>query len=272
MPKCIGPRAAPVLAFGVVTRFHLRLHPRPKVIGGKFAFYSADYFEELVRWVHRVGPDVPASIELMLILSRQIRFIDGAGVMLVAPVFADSLRAAWQDLSFMKTRPRGARRVTPFMPMTLSAMTAGVMHHYPDHHRYAVDNMWTHASCDELLPGLMRIAETLPPAPSHMLWMNWAPKAARPDMGYSLEDNIYIALYGIWKDAPGEAAASTWAVNRMAEMAPLATGIQLADENLGRRPAPFMADANLARLDRLRAARDPSGRFHPYMNRLSGGL
>ena len=258
--------------FGVVTRFHLRLHPRPKVIGGKFAFYSADRFEELVRWAHRVGPDVPASIELMLILSRQIPFIDGPGVMIVAPVFADSLRAAWQDLSFMKTRPRGARRVTPFMPMKLSAMTAGVMHHYPDHHRYAVDNMWTHASFDELLPGLKRIAETLPPAPSHMLWMNWAPKAARPDMAYSLEDNVYIALYGIWKDAHGEAAASTWAVSRMTEMAPLATGIQLADENLGQRAAPFMADANLARLDRLCAAHDPSGRFHPYMDRTSGGL
>ena len=33
--------------FGVVTHFHLKLHRRPKVIGGKFAFYSADRFEEL---------------------------------------------------------------------------------------------------------------------------------------------------------------------------------------------------------------------------------
>ncbi len=51
-------------------------------------------------------------------------------------------------------------------------------------------------------------------------------------------------------------------------MAPLATGLQLADENLGRRPARFMSDDNLARLDAIRAARDPEGRFHPYMGRL----
>jgi FAD/FMN-containing dehydrogenase len=255
--------------FGVVTQFHLQLYPRPKVIGGKFAFYRADHFEELTRWAHRVGPDVPQSIELMLILSRSIPFIDGPGVMVVAPVFADSLRAAWKDLSFMKSRPRGARRVTPFIPMRLSEMTARVMHHYPDGHNYAVDNMWTQAPYDQLLPGVRRIADTLPPAPSHMLWMNWAPPATRGDMAYSLESNIYIALYGIWKDAQGEAAASTWALNCITEMASHAEGIQLADENLGLRPSPFMADANLARLDRLRTAHDPSGRFHHYMGRAS---
>ena len=235
--------------FGVVTRFHLKLHPRPRVIGGKFAFYRAEHFEELTRWIDQVGPEVPKSIELMLILSRNIPFIDGPGVMLIAPVFADSLRAAWKDLTIMKSRPRGARRVTPFMPLRLSTMTARVMHHYPAGHNYAVDNMWTQASYEELVPGLRQIAGTLPPAPSHMLWMNWAPPATRPDMAYSLESNVYIALYGIWKDAQGGAAAAGWALDCMTAMAPQATGIQLADENLGRRPAPFMAAANLARLD-----------------------
>ena len=46
-------------------------------------------------------------------------------------------------------------------------------------------------------------------------------------------------------------------------------GIQLADENLGRRPMPFMAPANLARLDALRAKYDPESRFNPYMGRQS---
>ena len=122
----------------------------------------------------------------------------------------------------------------------------------------------------DLVAGIKRIAETLPPAPSHMLWINWAPKAPRADMAYSVEDNIYIALYGIWKDAEGEAEASTWAVNRMKELAPISTGIQLADENLGERPARFLADSNLARLDRLRAAHDPSGRFHAYLKNDTG--
>ena len=53
--------------------------------------------------------------------------------------------------------------------------------------------MWTHAPVADLLPGLRRIAETMSPAPSHMLWMNWGPGSTpappRPDMAYSCEDD-----------------------------------------------------------------------------------
>ncbi len=48
----------------------------------------------------------------------------------------------------------------------------------------------------------------------------------------------------------------------------LQTGVQLADENLGERPAKFVTDENMARLDRIRAEYDPDGRFYPWMGRL----
>ena len=54
----------------------------------------------------------------------------------------------------------------------------------------------------------------------------------------------------------------------MRAMEHVSTGIQLADENLGRRPARFVSDENLARLDRIRAQYDPEGRFHPWMGRV----
>ena len=43
-----------------------------------------------------------------------------------------------------------------------------------------------------------------------------------------------------------------WATERMREMEPLASGIQLADENLGRRPARFVGEEQLRRLDAVR--------------------
>jgi hypothetical protein len=43
--------------------------------------------------------------------------------------------------------------------------------------------------------------------------------------------------------------------------------VQLADENLGQRPARFVTDAKLARLDEVRASWDPAGRFHSWMGR-----
>ena len=52
-----------------------------------------------------------------------------------------------------------------------------------------------------------------------------------------------------------------------AAMSHLATGIQLADENLGERPARFATDAAMARLDGVRAQYDPDGRFYAWMGR-----
>lgn len=52
----------------------------------------------------------------------------------------------------------------------------------------------------------------------------------------------------------------------MAVMARLSSGMGLADENLGR-PARFAGDANMARIDSIRAAYDPHSRFHGWMDR-----
>ena len=86
-------------------------------------------------------------------------------------------------------------------------------------------------------------------------------------MAYSMEDDIYLALYAVWKDARDDAQFVDWPVERMREMQHLATGCQLADENLGQRPLKFVTDPHLARLDQVRAAYDPEGRFHSWMGR-----
>ena len=95
------------------------------------------------------------------------------------------------------------------------------------------------------------IAATLPESFSHMLLMNWGASPARPDMAYSVEDETYIALYGVWTDPARDDANVAWVTDRMREMEDLASGIQLADENLGLRPARFVSAENLARLDEV---------------------
>jgi hypothetical protein len=136
---------------------------------------------------------------------------------------------------------------------------------YPQGAHYAADNMWTNASADALIPGMRKIAATLPPAPSHMMWMLWGPTQPRPDMSFSMESDLYIALYGISRDAAGEAASQAWVTERMRELEHLADGIQLADENLGARPFRFLADSNFRRLQAIRSERDPNGVFHSYI-------
>ena len=87
----------------------------------------------------------------------------------------------------------------------------------------------------------------------------------RPDMAFSLEDEVYLALYGGWTDPADDDRYASWAVSHMRAMEPLASGIQLADENLGERPARFATDGTLARLAAARSRYDPDGRFHSWM-------
>ena len=249
--------------FGVVVRFHLQLYRRPPIIGGALAFYPGAQFSEVIRWARQVGPAVPAAVELMFVFSRGA---DGhPGIMLIAAAFADSLASAERDLSFLDSRPDGAD-FKPFKPNSLALLTEMTMSHYPDSHNHIVDNLWTRASADELLPGLTRILDAAPPTPAHFIWVNWSPKRVRPDMSFSLEDDIYIAMYGIWKDAEMADPVANWIERGMALLHRYSTGIQLADENLERRSAPFMAPDNYARLEILRSKFDPDSRFHSYGN------
>lgn len=260
--------------FAVVTRFHLKVYPRPAVSGMVLHSYPMECMEEVLRFAHAAIPHVPDSVELQFILSRNAVGVGGPGIELCAPVFAPGYRAALRDLDFLSSGPLGGAALRkraavrlPFLPLPLSLLYRMVMHHYPARHRYAVDNMWTHAPVDALLPGIRRIVETLPPPPSHVLWLNWAPRQRRPDMAFSMEDDIYLALYGAWKDPRDDARYERWATERMAEMAGLASGCQLADENLGQRLARFVSEENLRRLDEIRAKWDPQGTFYSWMGR-----
>jgi FAD/FMN-containing dehydrogenase len=135
--------------------------------------------------------------------------------------------------------------------------------------RWTADSMWMKTPIDPLLPALRRIADTQPAAPSHALWLNWNGPATRPDMAFSLDGRTYLALYGGLRGHTTNPADESWATDHMKAMQAHSIGIQLADENLGRRPAHFMAPANLAKLDALRTRFDPDGLFNPYMGRIA---
>ena len=136
---------------------------------------------------------------------------------------------------------------------------------YPHGRRWAVDNMWTGAPADKLIPAMRDIATTLPPPPSHMMWMLWGPPQSLPDMAFSMQDDLYIALYAVADDASDDATHQAWVTQHMRNLEPLASGIQLADENLGARPFRFMAEDNFKRLQAIRARYDPGELFHSYM-------
>lgn len=258
--------------FAVVTAFHLKLYKQPAVIGSSLYVYPMELAEEIYPWARSISAEVDRKVELQIAASRSVPGLglDTPGIVFASPVFADSEQEAIDALALLETCPvrEAAIAAVPYAPADMDTWYAGVMSNYPDNHRYAADNIWTSASADELMPGITRILETMPPHPSHFLWLNWGPSPQRQDMAYSLEDEIYLALYGVWENPADDEKYGDWARSNMAAMEHLQSGIQLADENLGNRPAPFATPEAMEKLDRVRAEYDPNGRFHSWMGRV----
>jgi len=87
------------------------------------------------------------------------------------------------------------------------------------------------------------------------------------DMAFSVETRTYLALYTAVRTPADEAKYASWSTENMRALSEHSHGIQLADENLALRPAKFMSAPKLARLDQIRAQRDPQGLFHSWMGR-----
>ena len=255
--------------FGVVTSFTLRLHRRPAVLGTCLYLYPVDVADEVFSWGRSISGEIDDRVELQILTSRNAPEVgpDEPTIAIASPVFADSDDEAAKALAILGTCPviDRATAALPYMPTTLANWYSAVMAKYPEDHRYSVDNMFTSAPADDLLPGIRKIIETLPPHPSHFVFAGWKPSADRTEMVYGVEDEIYLGLYTAWHDAADDARYGDWAPSNMAAMSHLATGISLADENLARRSATFITESNMARLDQVRAAYDPSGMFHTWM-------
>jgi FAD/FMN-containing dehydrogenase len=254
--------------FGVVTKFELALYPRPKVMMNSAYLYPIAVLDDVLSWARAVQPSLARTMEAMVFVRRDIMDHAGPGALVMGPVMADSHDEAMAALAHLETCPvigkalvRDTNVVTEFDEL----IAKGEELLYPHGRRYAADNMWTSASAEQLLPGMRKIAATLPSPPSHMMWMLWGPPQKLSDMAFSLQDDLYIALYSVWDNEADDALHQAWVTENMRGLEPLASGIQLADENLAARPFRFLAPANFNRLQSLRTKYDPTGLFHSYM-------
>jgi len=242
------------------------------VCSPKLQVFRIKHLEQVMTWADRAGPQVARNVEFQVLMNPKAAVINAHGLEVIAPVFADSWKEARQHVDFISSSPLRplASVTTPLLPMSLNfMMKAGEKTLFWSNTSWSADNMWMDGPIDPVLPGLQRIVDTQPPHPSHALWLNWNPPPKRPDMAFSVEHRTYLALYGGLTKGVDPTIHAHWATDHMRALAPWSQGIQLADENLGRRPARFVTDANMARLDQARAKYDPQGRFHAWMGRVS---
>jgi FAD/FMN-containing dehydrogenase len=257
--------------FGVVTRFHLDLHPRPAAIFAGADVYPLEVLDEVLTWALEVAPRLPPDLEFV-ILGTTPRLPDGTlgpgdtSLVVSGAALMETDEEALAALGFLDSCPVVERAIDRVRPgrVEMADLYAGADAVEPEGYRWAVDNMWTDAGAAELVPAVRELFETVPNGISHIFWYPWR-KQPVPESALSVTGNLYIAAFAGWQDPAEDDRMLAWCTGQMRRLEPLSVGIQLADENLVNRRARFLSDENARLLEELRRKHDPERRFHSYL-------
>jgi FAD/FMN-containing dehydrogenase len=253
--------------FGVVTRFHLRTLPAPGHVAQTVHAYSLDDFDEVMTWLHETHAAVADTVEIVA-LTKTDPTIGPEPVLLVTGValVADAAEAD-AVLAPFRTSPALDRTllVLDAVPTTLDEQRERQLLDNPEGHRWAVDNAWLSGTADVVVPAMRRAYLTLPNAKSFTIWFSMAPLRRLPDMAFSVQSEIYLASYVLWEDPADDALHQAWLAAAMADLQPVTVGQYLGDSDLSRRQVRVLSDEAWARLQAIRAERDPDGLFVGFL-------
>jgi FAD/FMN-containing dehydrogenase len=257
--------------FGIVTRFHLDLHPRPTSIFMATDVYPLDVLDEVLTWALEVQGSLPPALEFV-ILGTTPRAPDGTIGPGETSLVVSATALMWDDddaltaVAVLDTCPvldRALERV-PVARREMDELYASAEATEPEGHRWAVDNMWTNAGAEELVPAVRELFRSVPTGASHIFWYPWHRQPIE-GAALSVAGDLYIAAFAGWHDPAEDERMVAWSTDWMRRLEPLSVGIQLADENLVNRPARYLSDGHDARLEALRAEHDPDGVFHSFL-------
>jgi FAD/FMN-containing dehydrogenase len=262
----------------VVTRFHLRTYPRPAAFVQDTWTFALDDLEEMLGWLHDVLPQLDPIVEPVVAATRlpDVPLFDGVArpdgpvLLLHTTAACDSEAQAVALLEPLSPAAELAGRALGHVRglTTIAEENAAQAIQNPEDHRYAVDCTWTDATAQELAPVLRDLWGGLPTEHSFSIWYGWAPTRALPDMAFSVQANVYLATYVIYTDEADDERYRSWVhaqTARLAAAGGAGRGVYLGDTNFTRRPARFLSDEHFARLEEIRARRDPDGRICSYL-------
>jgi FAD/FMN-containing dehydrogenase len=257
--------------FGVVTRFHLQTRPKPREIRQTVYAWPVDEFDDVMRWLYAVHATADPEIEIValsLTPPPETGITDHEHVLLVnALAFKDSPEEAERALAPFDACPLADRALVRarHVPTTLAEQYGEQYRQNPKGRRWTVDNAWLDADPDTAIPLLRDAFTTWPTRDSFTLWYSMAPLRPLPDMAFSLQTEVYLATYTVSVSDDDDPVRRAWVDDQMGRLEPITAGQYLGDSDLSHRQVKFLSDDNFARLQTIRANRDPDGLFVSYL-------
>src|SRR5258708_5464089 len=207
--------------FGVVTRFHLKVRPIPKAITQSTYIYPKEFFDEVMRWTYEIHPLLAPTVEVVLLgatvpLPPEVEHVGGPVVAVHGIAFADTREEAVEALAPYETFPLVSKSLwrQVAIPTSLALAYKDQRRANPAKHRSLVDNIWTNAGADDVVPTMRDAFVTLPTEKSFSLWFGMAPQRQLPDMALSLQADVYFASYVISEDETADETGRAWLAAR----------------------------------------------------------
>ncbi|MEV6306581.1 FAD-binding oxidoreductase [Actinoplanes sp. NPDC051861] len=242
--------------FGLVARFHLQTRPLPGCVAETVHVYPLDLFDDVMTWLHGMHHTVSPDVEIVAVSAEGSLAV--TGLALVATL--DEAREALAPLETCPVIDKALVRQTA-VPSSFESHAERQMAANPEGFRYIVDNAWLTGSAEAMGP----LFKDLPTVRSFAIWFSMAPLRELPDMAFSLQSEIYCAVYLVYEDPADDVRLRSWLTDRMAALQPITAGQYLGDSDFTARPVKFMGEAQYRRLEEIREARDPERLFVGYL-------
>jgi FAD/FMN-containing dehydrogenase len=229
--------------------------------------FRLDQFDPVMTWLHETHGSVSDIVEIVALTKTDRSLADEPVLLVTALAMAADADEADTALSVFRSNPALDRALTVLdaVPTTLEEQRERQLRDNPEGHRWVVDNAWLTGSAADVVPAMRDAYTTLPNDKAFTIWFSMAPLRKLPDMAFSLQSEIYLASYVPWQDSADDARNRAWLRGVMADLEPITVGQYLGDSDLATRQVKFMADGNWARLQEIRAQRDPDRLFVGYL-------
>jgi hypothetical protein len=252
--------------FGVVTRFHFELRPRPRMLRSG-DIYPLELHDDVLSWALELLPGLPPELEASVRVGHS-ELVGREALTVTGLAFAPPGGAA--DPAALLAPLRDC----PLAGRALRSFTTPV-ERMPDLHdrgaegpaiRWDVDGIWTDAAAGEVLAAARAAGlQEIPPGHSFVLWMLWGGHPERDDACWSIQAPLYLSPNAGWEDPADDERHERWVDHAMHRLAPYSRGVQFSDANLPARAGQGITAANERRLESIRARYDPDRLFCTYL-------
>jgi len=269
-------RGAGAAFFGVVTRYHLTVQPRPGAIAASTLVFPLGRLAALLAWLSDLVATLPPQVEVTLLATTPPPGLGGGELACVVEAwsFADNPEEAAATLAPLECGPEAGGCIASSVRrrLTFADLFAQMDRYFPAAQRYLADTFLSDAPATDLFGGLAGIVSRSPSPRSILLCIPVPPPPAdapaAPDMAFSIGGRFSLIAYAIWESPQDDQRNRDWHQQMVAHLEPFASCHYLGEVDLNRpsRVRRSFAPAHWERLHALRAKHDPQHLFHSVLD------